>query len=177
MKSIYSFKKLGHNNVRGDALMGNLEQSKQNDQISFNATVASIGFFGGLIWSLVGYLAFFFNFIRVGPALVLMPWALGDWKNGYVGQLVGIIVIALLSIVVAFLYRILLAKFNSIWPGLSFGIALWFIVFYFLNPIFPGLKPLAKLDLNTIITSLCLYILYGVFIGYSISYEFNELKK
>lgn len=157
--------------------MGNLEQNKREQPISFNATVASIGFFGGLIWSIVGYLAFFFNFIRVGPALVLMPWALGDWKNGYIGQLVGIVVIALLSIAVAFLYRFLLARFNSIWPGLFYGIALWLLVFYILNPIFPGLKSVPKLDLNTIITSICIYILYGVFIGYSISYEFNEQQK
>lgn len=157
--------------------MENLEQNKHGKQMSFNGTVASIGFFGGLIWSIIGYLAFFFNFIRVGPALVLMPWALGDWKNGYIGQLVGIAVISLLSIVVAFLYRFLLAKFNSIWPGLAFGVLLWFIVFYLLNPIFPGLKPLAELDINTVITSVCLYILYGVFIGYSISYEYYELQQ
>ncbi len=157
--------------------MAKLEQNKHEEPMSFHTTVASIGFFGGLIWSFIGYLAFFFNFVRVGPALVLMPWALGDWKNGPIGQLVGIAVIAVLSIGVAFLYRYLLARFNSIWPGLFFGVGLWFIVFYFLNPIFPGLKPLANLDMNTIITSACLYILYGVFIGYSISYEFSERQK
>lgn len=156
--------------------MENLEQNKRDQPVSFNATVASIGFFGGLIWSLVGYFAFFFNFIRVGPALVLMPWALGDWKNGYIGHLVGIAVISILSIPIAFLYRFILAKYNSIWPGLIFGFILWLVVFYLLNPIFPGLKPLNNLDLNTIVTGICLYILYGVFIGYSISYEYNEMK-
>lgn len=155
--------------------MENLEQNKHETQMSFHTTVATIGFFGGLIWSGIGYFAFFFNFIRVGPALVLMPWALGDWKNGYIGQLVGIVVISILSIFVAFIYRLILARFNSIWPGLGFGVILWLLVFYLLNPIFHGLKPLASLDINTIITSLCLYILYGVFIGYSISYEYNEI--
>ncbi|MFN7251160.1 MAG: YqhR family membrane protein [Anaerobacillus sp.] len=154
--------------------MENLEQNKRQEPMSFNATVTSIGFFGGLIWSFVGYLAFFFNFIRVGPALVLMPWALGDWKNGYIGQLIGIAVIGVLSIGVAFLYRFILARFNSIWPGVAFGLGLWLLVFFLLNPIFPDLKPLFKLDLNTIVTSLCIYILYGVFIGYSISYEYSE---
>jgi hypothetical protein len=157
--------------------MENLEQNKRQEPMSFNATVTSIGFFGGLIWSFVGYLAFFFNFIRVGPALVLMPWALGDWKNGYIGQLIGIAVIGVLSIGVAFLYRFILARFNSIWPGVAFGFGLWLLVFFLLNPIFPGLKPLFKLDLNTIVTSLCIYILYGVFIGYSISYEYSERQK
>ncbi|OIJ16860.1 hypothetical protein BKP37_04155 [Anaerobacillus alkalilacustris] len=157
--------------------MENLEQNKREQQMSFNGTVASIGFFGGLIWSLVGYFAFFFNFIRVGPALVLMPFALGDWKNGYLGQLVGIALISFISIPISFLYRYILARFNSIWPGIGFGFVLWFIVFYFLNPIFPGLKPLVDLDLNSIITGICLYVLYGVFIGYSISYEYSERLK
>ncbi|MCD8502264.1 MAG: YqhR family membrane protein [Bacillaceae bacterium] len=155
--------------------MQKLEQNKREEPQSFHVTVAIIGFFGGLIWSFVGYIAFFFNFIRVGPALALMPWALGDWKNGYIGQLVGIAAIAIISILVAFLYRLIFARYNSIWPGIGFGIALWFTVFYILNPIFPGLKPLAQLDFNTIITGLCLYVLYGLFIGYSISYEYNEI--
>lgn len=154
--------------------MGNLEQNKREQPMSFNATVASVGFFGGLIWSIIGYLAFFFNFIRVGPALVLMPWALGDWKNGLIGQIIGIIVISILSIAVAFLYRYIFARFNSMWPGVGYGFFLWLVVFYLLNPIFPGLKPLVNLDLNTIVTGICLYILYGVFIGYSISYEYSE---
>ena len=159
--------------------MGNqqLQQNKHENEMSYNMKVATIGFFGGLLWSIIAYVAFFFNFIRVGPALVLMPWALGDWKNGYIGQLVGIVVISLLSILVAFIYRLLLQKVESIWAGAGYGIVLWLVVFYLLNPIFPGLKTVANLDLNTIITSLCIYILYGVFIGYSISYEYQELQR
>ncbi|UOE95909.1 YqhR family membrane protein [Alkalihalobacillus sp. LMS39] len=154
-----------------------LEQNRREEPMTFNAKVATIGFCGGIFWGLIGYLAFFFNFMRVGPALVLMPWALGDWKNGYIGQIVGIFVIGLLSILVAFLYMVLLKKFNNIWAGLGYGLVLWGLVFYLLNPVFHGLKPLNQLDSNTIITSICLYILYGVFIGYSISYEYEELNQ
>ncbi|UCZ54593.1 YqhR family membrane protein [Bacillus shivajii] len=150
------------------------EQQKQEASVSFHATVALIGVFGGLFWSLIGYVAFYLNFSRVGPALALMPWALGDWKNGWLGHLVGIAVISLLSIGVAFLYRLVFAKVNHWWPGLIFGFLLWVVVFGLLNPLFPGLKPLTALDLNTIVTNLCLYIVYGIFIGYSISYEYHE---
>nr|WP_257008361.1 YqhR family membrane protein [Bacillus sp. FJAT-45350] len=152
-----------------------LQQNKREETMSYNGKVAVIGLFGGLIWSMIGYLAFFLNFMRVGPALVLMPWALGNWKDGYMGQLVGIFIISLLSILVAFLYKLILEKVYSIWAGLGYGVVLWLIVFYLLNPIFPGLKSVANLDLNTILTSICLYILYGVFIGYSISYEYKEM--
>ncbi|WP_209123072.1 YqhR family membrane protein [Alkalihalobacillus sp. BA299] len=154
-----------------------LEQSRKDEPMSYNAKIATIGIFGGLLWSTLGYIAFFFNFARIGPALVLMPWALGDWKNGYIGQIVGIIVIGLLSVLVAFIYKLLFERFNSLWPGILYGIVLWLIVFYLLNPIFPGLKSVANLDSNTIITTICLYVLYGVFIGYSISYEYQEVKR
>lgn len=153
-----------------------LVQSQKDDEMSYNGKVATIGFFGGLFWSLIGYFAFYFKFIKFGPALVLMPWALGDWKNGHLGQIVGILIIGLLSILVAFIYKVILQKVYNIWAGLLFGLALWAIVFYLLNPIFPGLKPVNELDVNSIITSICLYILYGLFIGYSISYEYKQGK-
>ncbi|MEH7367342.1 YqhR family membrane protein, partial [Priestia megaterium] len=35
---------------------------------------------------------------------------------------------------------------------------------------------IGELPANTIISSLCIYILYGVFIGYSISFEAAELQ-
>ncbi|WP_088104713.1 YqhR family membrane protein [Halalkalibacter urbisdiaboli] len=151
-----------------------LEQNQHPEQMSYGAKVALIGLFGGLIWSLIGYLAFYFKFIRVGPALILMPWALGDWKTTYIGQLVGIAVISLLSIGIAFFYRMLMQKIHIIWAGIGFGFVLWILVFYVINPFIPGLKAVQNLDLNTIITSLCLYVLYGLFIGYSISYEYAE---
>ena len=151
-----------------------MEQTETESALSFNMTVAFIGFFGGLFWSSIGYLSFYLNFSRVGPALILMPWAFGDWKNGWLGQVVGILAIAFLSIAVAFIYRLIFAKINKSWPGLLYGIALWIGVFGLLNPFFPGLKPLMNLDINTIITNLCIYAVYGLFIGYSVSYEYHE---
>ncbi|MFC0561631.1 YqhR family membrane protein [Halalkalibacter alkalisediminis] len=154
-----------------------MARNRQEEQMSYPIKVALIGFFGGLIWSLIGYFTFYFHFIRVGPALALMPFALGDWKDTYIGQLVGVAVISVLSIGVAFLYRLILQKINKIWVGIGFGLVLWLLVFYVLNPIFPGLKSVQNLDLNTIITSICLYVLYGTFIGYSISYEYAEQQR
>src|SRR5690554_944002 len=103
-----------------------------------------------------------------------MPWALGDWKNGWMGHLVGIGFISIVSIAAAFLYRLIFAKIYKIWPGLLFGLILWFAIFWLFNPMFPGLKPFQQLDLNTLITTGCLYLLWGLFIGYSISYEYHE---
>ncbi|WP_137788921.1 YqhR family membrane protein [Bacillus sp. E(2018)] len=151
-----------------------LEQNKQESQSSFMSRVVGVGFFGGLIWACFGFIAYYLNFSKVGPALVLAPWALGKWKTEWIGQLISILIIALLSILVAIGYRYAFAKIKSMWAGILFGVALWGIVFFLLHPIFPGLEPMNTIGKNTITTTLCIYILYGVFVGYSISFEYSE---
>nr|WP_318246307.1 YqhR family membrane protein [Bacillus sp. PS06] len=152
-----------------------LEQNKPDEPMPMIAKVVVTGLFGGLFWSLLNYLAYIFNFTEISPNLVLQPWTVGEWKDRVLGQFIGIAVIGVLSIGVALLYYALLRRFQKIWVGMIFGVALWILVFYILNPIFPGLKSLADLDRNTNITTICFYILYGVFIGYSISFETTEL--
>ncbi|WP_099351863.1 YqhR family membrane protein [Fredinandcohnia onubensis] len=153
-----------------------LEQNKKNGDMSLMAKVVVIGLFGGIFWSLLSYLTYIFNFTELSPNLILKPWILGDWKNRVLGQFIGIFMIGIISIGVALLYYALLKKFQSIWVGAAFGIALWLIVFYVFNPIFPDIKTVGQLERNTVITTICFYILYGVFIGYSISFEENEMR-
>ncbi|TSB45404.1 YqhR family membrane protein [Alkalicoccobacillus porphyridii] len=150
------------------------EQDQTEKPMTYRMKVVLIGFFGGLIWSLVAFFGFFFNFMNFGPALILMPWELGAWKNTYIGQGVGVLVIAILSILIAFLYKWMMQKLNTMWAGVGFGAILWVIVFYICNPFIPGLKTVPNLDRNSIITSACLFLLYGLFIGYSISYEYQQ---
>ncbi|WP_449536915.1 YqhR family membrane protein [Ferdinandcohnia sp. Marseille-Q9671] len=154
----------------------NLEQNKKEGEMSFLTKVVVIGLFGGIFWSLLSYLSYVFHFTEISPNLVLKPWILGEWKNRVLGQFIGVFVIGIISIGVALLYYAFLKKFQSIWVGAAFGIALWVIVFYVLNPIFPDIKTVAELKRNTVITTICFYVLYGVFIGYSISFEENEMN-
>ncbi len=153
-----------------------LEQNKKDGEMSLIGKVVVIGLFGGVFWSLLSYCTYVFHFTELSPNLILKPWILGDWKNKVLGQFIGIFFIGILSIGVAFLYYAFLKKFQSIWVGAGFGIVLWLLVFYVFNPIFPDIKTVAELKRNTVITTICFYILYGVFIGYSISFEQNEMK-
>jgi hypothetical protein len=151
-----------------------LEQDEREARSSFTSRVTGVGFFGGLIWASFGFIAYYLNFSKVGPAMVLAPWALGKWKTEWLGQLISIFIIAILSILLALGYRYTFAKIKSMWAGILFGAGLWAIVFYLLHPIFPGMESMEDIGINTITTTLCIYILYGVFVGYSISFEYNE---
>jgi len=151
-------------------------QNKQGKNMSgFAAMVALIGFFGGLIWGLVHFITYYLHLTEIGPAFILNPWALGEWKNQFLGQVIGVFVISLISIGIAFLYRGIFAKFKSILFSLIFGAILWALIFYALNPLFPDIKPLSELDKNTIVTTGCIFLLYGLFVGYSISFHYHEM--
>ncbi|HEU5141170.1 MAG TPA: YqhR family membrane protein [Bacillales bacterium] len=155
----------------------NIKQDNKQKPISFTSKCMLIGFWGGLICGVIGYIAYLMNFTVFGPALVLKPWALGEWKHELLGQIVGIFAIALLSILTSLIYKVILERWYTMWVGVIYGVVLWFVVFYLLNPIFPDMKSIADFDKNTLVTTICIYILYGLFIGYSVSFEYHELNQ
>lgn len=149
-----------------------LEQNKQEYQYTSVGRVAFIGVFGGLIWGLLGYTAYLLNFTKYGPALILAPLSSAiTIKHEVLKQFIGIIVLMVVSVFIAYGYKVILGKFKTLWLSIGFGIALWVIVFYILQPWIPDLKPVTQLGKNTISTTLCLYALYGLFVGYSISFD------
>ncbi|WP_243290214.1 YqhR family membrane protein [Bacillus sp. FJAT-47783] len=153
------------------------EQNKREQPMSFLAKVILTGFIGGTLWSAIGYFAYFFHFTTISPNLALTPLAVGDWKYETIGNVMGIFVNGFIAIFVALLYFAFLKNIKSMWAGILYGIVLWAIVFYLLSPIFPHLDPVVELDTNTNITNICLFVLFGVFVGYSISFEQNELAE
>ncbi|MDZ5471037.1 YqhR family membrane protein (plasmid) [Bacillus sp. 31A1R] len=154
-----------------------LEQNQEEKPLSFIAMVVLTGLVGGILWSGLAQIAYVFNFTEIRQNVILEPWALGDWKNGWLGTVISICLIGGLSIIVALIYYATLRRFQGIWVGMGYGIVLFLLVFFVLNPIFPGIPPFGDLTRNTLITSVCFYVLYGTFIGYSISYEESENKQ
>ncbi|MFD1736424.1 YqhR family membrane protein [Bacillus salitolerans] len=153
-----------------------LEQNKKEEPMSPATRTALTGFFGGVFWSFIGYMTYLFHFTKIPPNVILDPWAVGDWKDGTLGQFISIFIYGLLSILVAFAYHMTLRRLDKFWISILFGLVLWGIVFIILNPIFANIEPIQEMDRNTLVTTLCLYTLLGTFIAYSISYEYTELK-
>lgn len=139
------------------------------------------GFVGGFFWGMISLIMYFFNFIEVTPKMyVVKSWIKSDWTNGWIGDLFAIILIGMLSMSISLLYHLLFRKINSIWIGFMYGLVLWMVVFIIVQPLFPNITQLADLKRDTLISTICLFSLYGTFIGYSISYAHYEselLKK
>ena len=150
------------------------KEELKEEPMSFITLVVLTGLIGGIALSSLGYLAYIFNFTSIPPRVILEPWALGSWKKEWLGTVISILLIGALSIVAAIVYFAALRKINNMWMGIIYGLILFLLVFFVLNPLFPGIEPFRKMDLNTLVTSICLYIVYGLFVGYTISYEENE---
>ncbi|WP_117169249.1 YqhR family membrane protein [Paraliobacillus sediminis] len=152
-----------------------LEQDKREQPTSIITKSLMTGFIGGLFWGFMGWFASFFNFTSVSPAtFMIRSWLNQDWTNGWLAELLAIILIGVLSLAVAIIYYLLLKKLRGLWPSAIFGVVLWGIVFYVLLPIFPNISALNQLSGDTIVTTICLFLLYGIFIGYSISYDYLD---
>jgi hypothetical protein len=137
----------------------------------------SLGFFGGLFSTVLAYIAHFFKFIPFGPGILLQAlpgYSTTGWMRGPIGHLIGIILISLLAVLGAYLYYKLMKRMNTIWAGLWYGFALWVVIFMGLNQIIPGVKKVGELGWNANITLVCIFLFYGIFVGYSISYEYQQ---
>lgn len=143
----------------------------KEEPMSFMTLVILTGLVGGILFSGMAYLAYTFNMTNISPRVILEPWALGEWKKGWLGTVISMILYGGISILAAIIYYALLRRFKSMWTGIAYGLVLFLLVFFVLHPLFPGIKPFNKIDFNTIVTSICIYSLYGLFIGYTISYE------
>jgi len=133
------------------------------------------GFIGGLLWSMLGVVMHYFNVSQVAPkTFFLRSWLKTDWTSGWLGDVVSIGMAGIVSVLTAYIYFGLFKRINSMWMGSVYGIVLWLLVFYIFKPIFTNIPQLTEMDVHTIVSTLCLYVLYGTFIGYSISYDYHD---
>lgn len=153
----------------------NLEQNKQERPMSLMSRSLITGFVGGLIASSFGVIMYYLSFSEVAPkSYLIRSWITADWTDGWLGNMLSILMVGVLSLLTAFIYYGIFKKIDSLWMGVGYGIILWVIVFYIVQPIFPNIPNLMDLNRYTIVSTLCLFILYGTFIGYSISYDYAD---
>lgn len=152
-------------------------EGKTEEQLSIFSRALLTGFIGGILWSSIGSLMYYFNFSEVAPkSFLLKSWLDATWIDRWLGTLIAILLAGVISMGAALIYYGLFKKINSMWMGLLYGVILWGIIFYLMQPIFSNIPQLIDLSYNTIVSTGCLFILYGTFIGYSISYDYHDMK-
>lgn len=158
-------------------MSNSVEKNRYYTKGTLIADVVIIGFVGGVIASFLGIVAKYFHFMQFSPKFIFTSWSNGSWIKTWQGSLMTILLFGFISIVFAFIYYLSLKKMRSLFSYIIFGLVCWLILFVAFKPIFKDLPAITKLSFDSIITSLCLFALYGVFIGYSISFDYQEYLK
>jgi len=133
-----------------------------------------IGFYAGLIWGIIRWLFYFFEFTKVLPAFLIEPFFRKEFMHSWTGHLAGIGAFIGMSLVASLLYSITLHKLKGPWPGIMYGMIWWIIIFVIIGPFTGMVHKVWSLDLNSILSEACVFTLWGVFIGYSIALEFTD---
>ncbi|RPF55651.1 YqhR family membrane protein [Aquisalibacillus elongatus] len=155
--------------------------SKHNNQEESQHSVFLKSLFcgaaGGLIWGIVSSIAYFFSFSEVSHAsFILRSFFSGSWTEGILGEVISLLILIILGIIPALIYYFLFKKLHGIMPGVMFGIGIWVLILIIMNPMFSYVPSITEMKSDTIVTTLCQFILYGVFVGYTISYEHHDRR-
>jgi uncharacterized membrane protein YagU involved in acid resistance len=135
---------------------------------------ANVGFFAGLFWGLIKLFFYAFEFTKVEPAFFAKTWYVSGYlitRQGYVVSMFWIIVGSIAS---ALLYAALFRKLKGPWPGVIYGLVWWAALFLWIGPATGMTEPIWEMDRNSFWTELCLFVLWGEFIGFSINFEFTD---
>lgn len=141
-------------------------QKLRNTNIRKLFEAFSIGIWGAIIWGIIGILIHWFNLSKVSPIhiskIFLKEQLIFKWQ----GILIAFLLLTLCSILFSLIYVFLFSRFYTHWIGIVMGAILWAVTLGW-----------QKLGINSMSATFCLFILYGAFIGYSLSVEFSSLEK
>ncbi|WP_134698828.1 YqhR family membrane protein [Ammoniphilus sp. YIM 78166] len=152
-----------------------MTEDKKNVKERKLKSALMIGAVGGAFWTLVGYAAYFMNFSKLGPSLFAKPFISQESLDQPFAHFMGIGVAIVFSILVSLAYVFTLAHFYSPLIGVALGGGVFLLFFYGLSPLLGLTKqPIHLIGMNTFATELCLFILWGLFIGFSLSTEFSS---
>ncbi|WP_435171089.1 YqhR family membrane protein [Paenibacillus glycanilyticus] len=133
-----------------------------------------IGFFAGLIWGILRWLFYELKFTTELPGMLADPFFKSTYlKTGW-GIVVGIASYIVFSVLAALLYKVLLGRLRGPWPGVLYGLAWWAVIFLLLGPVLGMSRQITVAGWNTLFSELCIFLLWGLFIGYSIAFEFTD---
>ncbi|MCM3747283.1 YqhR family membrane protein [Paenibacillus pasadenensis] len=133
-----------------------------------------IGFWAGLIWGLVHWLMYTFRFTPVLPGFLAEPFYQHSFLQTNWGHISGVLFFILFSIAAAFLYKILLGRSQGPWAGFIYGLLWWTLLFVAFGPLLGMTQPVNRMGWDGVLSELCLFAVWGVFIGYSIAFEFTD---
>lgn len=135
------------------------------------------GFMGGVSLAITHYVFHYFNISDVHYKKILMMFNL-DFLNldRWYTIFIFFFLIGCLSIFIAIFYYIFLKRFSSWMVGVIYGLFLWLIFGMWLPWQLYDISFSTYYRSHSNVLTICSFLIYGVFIGYSISYD-EKIRK
>ncbi|MEK6990645.1 YqhR family membrane protein [Paenibacillus sp. FSL K6-1566] len=133
-----------------------------------------LGYYAGLIWGAVRWIFYTLKFTRVVPGFLMEPFFKHEFLVTAAGQIAGWLSFIAFSVIASLIYVFLFRKLKGPWPGIIYGVIWWIVLYIALNPWLRFTPPVKKLTWDTNISEFCIFILWGLFIGYTAAQEFTD---
>lgn len=140
------------------------------------AFALELGYYAGLIWGAIRWAFYTLNFTQVLPGFLLEPYFKHRFLNSTAGHLAGWLGFIAFSVIASLLYVFLFRKLKGPWPGIAYGAVWWIVLFIVLNPWLQMTRPVKLLTWDSNISEFCVFILWGLFIGYTTAQEYTDEK-
>lgn len=135
-----------------------------------------LGIFAGLIWGGIRWLMYALHFSKVVPGFLAEPFFRHGFLLTAAGHLLGYLFFIVFSVIAALIYVMIFRKLKGPWPGMIYGVLWWAVIFLAGSWTFL-LQPMFKLPWNTVTSEFCLFLLWGLFIGYTAATEYTDERK
>ncbi|MFK0523309.1 YqhR family membrane protein [Paenibacillus illinoisensis] len=168
-----------HKDVESHANQGRRSKQRQGQHYytkPFSFAV-ELGFFAGFIWGGIQWLNYLLHFSVVPLGFLAEPFFKHEYIYTAAGHLTGWLFFIVFSIVAALIYTYTLRKWKGPLPGIGYGIVWWLIIFVLVGPKLDMVKPINRLTWDSIITEFCFFLLWGLFIGYTVAMEYTDERK
>ncbi|QWU14787.1 Conserved membrane protein YqhR [Paenibacillus sophorae] len=155
--------------------MGNAaSQQRQKTNPLFFAI--ETGFFAGLIWGGLHWIFYVLQFTKVIPGFLGEPIFQHKFLVTVAGQLAGYLLFIGFSVLCSILYVLVFRKIKGPWAGMIYGIVWWSVLILACSWLFLMQRPF-RLPWDSLISEFCLFLLWGLFIGYTAATEYTDERK
>lgn len=154
------------------------QSHKQSQRIHTNRFffALELGFYAGFIWGGIRWIFYAFHFTSILPGFLLEPFFKHSFLESTAGQVAGWLSFIALSIIASLLYVYVFRRAKGPWPGIAYGVVWWVVLMIVIAPLLNMSPPMKQLSWDTHISEACLFLLWGLFIGYTTAEEYTDEK-
>ncbi|OBZ18954.1 hypothetical protein A8L34_05250 [Bacillus sp. FJAT-27264] len=155
-----------------------MSKSQQRRTVHTNPFVFAmeLGFFAGLFWGGARWIMYTLHFTKVIPGFLAEPFFKHDFLLKPAGHLIGYLSFIILSVIAALIYVFAFRWLKGPWPGMIYGVLWWAGLFLAGSWLFLLQRPF-RLPWNSVISEFCVFLLWGLFIGYTAAMEYTDERK